>query len=56
VNKAFTSRTVARLRPRVEEITAELLDALAGQERADLVPSFATPLPITMICELLGVR
>ncbi|WP_103351422.1 cytochrome P450 [Amycolatopsis sp. CA-128772] len=56
VNKAFTARTVARLRPRVEEITTELLDALAGQERADLVPSFAAPLPITVICELLGVR
>jgi cytochrome P450 len=56
VNKAFTARTVARLRPRVEEITAELLDALAGQERADLVASFAAPLPITVICELLGVR
>jgi cytochrome P450 len=56
VNKAFTGRTVARLRPRVEEITAELLDALAGQERADLMPSFAAPLPITVICELLGVR
>jgi cytochrome P450 len=56
VNKAFTGRTVARLRPRVEAITAELLDALAGQERADLVPSFAAPLPITVICELLGVR
>ncbi|MEV6828108.1 cytochrome P450 [Amycolatopsis sp. NPDC051102] len=56
VNKAFTARTVARLRPRVEEITAGLLDALAGQERADLVASFAAPLPITVICELLGVR
>ncbi|RSD22955.1 cytochrome P450 family protein [Amycolatopsis eburnea] len=56
VNKAFTGRTIARLRPRVEEITAELLDALAGQERADLLPSFAAPLPITVICELLGVR
>jgi cytochrome P450 len=55
VNKAFTGRTVARLRPRIEEITAELLDALAGQDRADLLPSFAAPLPITVICELLGV-
>ncbi|MEA5364654.1 cytochrome P450 [Amycolatopsis sp., V23-08] len=55
VNKAFTGRTVARLRPRIEEITAELLDALAGRERADLLPSFAAPLPITVICELLGV-
>ncbi|MEU0533982.1 cytochrome P450 family protein [Amycolatopsis tolypomycina] len=56
VNKAFTARTVARLRPRVTEITAELLDTLAGQEQADLVASFAAPLPITVICELLGVR
>ncbi|WIV57075.1 cytochrome P450 family protein [Amycolatopsis nalaikhensis] len=56
VNKAFTARTVARLRPRVEEITAELLDGLAGRERADLLASFAAPLPITVICELLGVR
>ncbi|MET8999665.1 cytochrome P450 [Amycolatopsis sp. Hca4] len=56
VNKAFTARTVARLRPRVQEITDELLDGLAGQERADLVTSFAAPLPITVICELLGVR
>jgi cytochrome P450 len=56
VNKAFTARTVARLRPRVEEITADLLDALAGRERADLVASFAAPLPITVICELLGVH
>ncbi|WP_410620059.1 cytochrome P450 family protein [Amycolatopsis sp. cmx-8-4] len=55
VNKAFTGRTVARLRPRIEEITAELLDALTGRERADLLPSFAAPLPITVICELLGV-
>jgi cytochrome P450 len=55
VNKAFTGRTVARLRPRIEEITTELLDVLAGQERADLLPSFAAPLPITVICELLGV-
>ena len=55
VNKAFTARTVARLRPRIEEITAELLGALEGRERADLLAAFAEPLPITVICELLGV-
>ncbi|MFD9965803.1 cytochrome P450 [Amycolatopsis sp. NPDC058986] len=55
VNKAFTSRTVARLRPRIEEITASLLDAMAGQPSVDLLPAFAAPLPITVICELLGV-
>ncbi|MBB4685136.1 cytochrome P450 [Amycolatopsis jiangsuensis] len=56
VNRAFTARTVARLRPRIEEITRELLDGMAGQEQADLMTAFALPLPITVICELLGVR
>ncbi|SFQ36486.1 Cytochrome P450 [Amycolatopsis arida] len=55
VNKAFTARTVARLRPRIEEITGELLDAMAGRDTVDLLASFAFPLPITVICELLGV-
>lgn len=55
VNKAFTARTVARLRPRIEEITAELLDQMAAAGSVDLVKSFAFPLPTTVICELLGV-
>ncbi|WP_027943276.1 cytochrome P450 family protein [Amycolatopsis taiwanensis] len=55
VNKAFTARTVARLRPRIEEITAELLDEMAKAGSVDLVKSFAFPLPTTVICELLGV-
>ncbi|GAB3571640.1 cytochrome P450 [Amycolatopsis endophytica] len=55
VNKAFTARTVARMRSRIEEITDELLDALSGQGRADLLDAFAYPLPITVICELLGI-
>ncbi|TDP97189.1 cytochrome P450 family protein [Labedaea rhizosphaerae] len=55
VNKAFTSRTVARLQPRIEQITDELLDAMAGKENVDLLDTLAFPLPITVICELLGV-
>jgi cytochrome P450 len=56
VSRAFTVRRVAALRPRVEEITAELLDRLAGlPEPVDLVAEFAYPLPITVICELVGV-
>ncbi|GHF06994.1 cytochrome P450 [Amycolatopsis deserti] len=55
VNKAFTARTVARLRPRIEQITDELLDAMAARGRADLLDAFAYPLPITVICELLGI-
>ncbi|MFD6068965.1 MULTISPECIES: cytochrome P450 family protein [Amycolatopsis] len=56
VNQAFTSRTVSRLRPRIEQITAELLDGIGDAERADLLPAFAVPLPIRVICELLGVH
>lgn len=56
VNRAFTMRAVQRLEPRVEQITAELLDAMqAGAPEVDLLDAFAFPLPITVICELLGV-
>ncbi|MFD9461864.1 cytochrome P450 [Streptomyces sp. NPDC060027] len=55
IAREFTPRRVAALRPRVQEITDELLDAMLPRGRADLVESFAYPLPLTVICELLGV-
>uniref|UniRef100_A0AAU2UZW2 Cytochrome P450 n=1 Tax=Streptomyces sp. NBC_00003 TaxID=2903608 RepID=A0AAU2UZW2_9ACTN len=57
VAREFTPRRIEALRPRVQEITDGLLDAmLAAPERtADLVDSLAFPLPMTVICELLGV-
>jgi cytochrome P450 len=55
VSKAFTVRRVEALRPRVQQITDELLDRIAPRGRADLVAEFALPLPITVIGELLGV-
>jgi cytochrome P450 len=55
VNKAFTPRAVERLRPRVEEICADLLAAMAGRAELDLLEALAVPLPIRVICELLGV-
>jgi cytochrome P450 len=55
VNKAFTARRVEQLRPRIEAITAGLLDDMSTQREVDLLASFAFPLPITVICELLGV-
>jgi cytochrome P450 len=55
VNKAFTARRVEALRPRIEEITEDLLAEMAKQEEVDLLEAFAFPLPITVICELLGV-
>ncbi|MFG2230579.1 cytochrome P450 [Streptomyces sp. NPDC048723] len=57
VTREFTARRVESLRPRVQQITDELLDAMAARpdRRADLITSFAVPLPMTVICELLGV-
>jgi cytochrome P450 len=55
VNKAFTARRVEQLRPRVTTIAAALLDDMSARAEVDLLASFAFPLPITVICELLGV-
>lgn len=55
VNKVFTPRAVERLRPRMEEVTAELLDEMERAGQVDLMSAFAAPLPIAVICELLGV-
>lgn len=58
VNKAFTPAASARMRPTIEEVAAELIDGLHAQQHpgaVDLLVSYATPLPITVICRLLGV-
>ncbi|MFE5629004.1 cytochrome P450 [Streptomyces sp. NPDC056543] len=61
VSKAFTARRVEALRPRIETLTAGLLDRLDEAARegggvADLRRHFALPLPLGVICELLGVE
>ncbi|MCX5156957.1 cytochrome P450 [Streptomyces sp. NBC_00291] len=61
VGNAFTARQVERLRPRIEELTTGLLDDLGAAAAAspdgvaDLRTHFALPLPMSVICELLGV-
>jgi cytochrome P450 len=58
VSSAFSVRTVQGLRPRVQAIVDDLLDALAARDPgapADLVAELAFPLPFIVICELLGV-
>lgn len=55
VTAAFTRRRIEQLAPRIQHITDELLDTMATATRIDLIDSFAYPLPITVICELLGV-
>jgi cytochrome P450 len=60
VSRAFTVRRVSELRPSVERIAAELLDELAATSAAgpgpvDLLERFCYPLPITVICDLVGI-
>ncbi|MGE0501980.1 MAG: cytochrome P450 [Rhizobiaceae bacterium] len=55
VNRAFVSRQVERLRPRVTALANELIDQIEPDHAADLLPAFATPIPITVIAEMLGV-
>ncbi|KNB53490.1 cytochrome P450 family protein [Streptomyces caatingaensis] len=55
VTKAFTTGAVARLRPYIEHTVDRLLDDLPMDGEADLVAALAIPLPVTVICQLLGV-
>lgn len=55
VNRAFTPRSVAVMEPRIEEIAHELIDDFVGAGEGDLHDLFATPLPIIVIAEMLGV-
>ncbi|WP_258345016.1 cytochrome P450 [Saccharopolyspora gregorii] len=55
VSHAFTPKVVAGLEPRIAELTGELLDAVDGTDRLELVADLAYPLPVIVIAELLGV-
>jgi cytochrome P450 len=55
VSKAFTPRSIAAWRPRIEAVTDELLDRAAPTGEMDLIAGLALPVPATLICEMLGV-
>lgn len=55
VSRAFTPRTVEALRPRIEQIVEEQLDAVAKSGRMDVIRELAYPLPVTVIAEMLGI-
>ncbi|WP_338772631.1 cytochrome P450 [Nocardia vulneris] len=55
VSKAFTPRVVQQLEPRITAIVDDLLDKRSAAGAFDGVADFAYPLPVTVICELLGV-
>jgi cytochrome P450 len=55
VVKAFTARTVEDMRPRIQAIVDATLDRVAPLGRMDVIRDFAYPLPVTVICEMLGI-
>lgn len=55
LNRDFTNRALARMEAQVREITVGLLDAIPQGEEVDLVEALTAPLPVLVICELLGV-
>ena len=55
LSSAFTPRMVERLRPRIQRLVNDLLDAAAAQGQINVIRDLAYPLPATVIMELLGV-
>ncbi|MFE0474892.1 cytochrome P450 [Streptomyces sp. NPDC058947] len=55
VSGAFTPGAVDALAPRVEELAHRYIDAIAPRGEADLVTAYTGPLPMAVVCELLGV-
>jgi cytochrome P450 len=55
VNRAFVSRQIEKLRPRVAELAHGLIDGLGETRTIDLITAYCTPIPVTVIAELLGV-
>jgi cytochrome P450 len=55
VHKAFTPRLIEQMRERVQTITNDLLDAAQARGQMDLIHDFALPLPVNVICDILGI-
>ena len=55
VVKAFTARRVEDMRPRIQQVVDQTLDRIAAQGHMDLIEDFAFRLPVTIICDMLGI-
>jgi cytochrome P450 len=55
VVKAFTARRVEDMRPRIQQVVDETLDRVIPQGQMDLIEDFAFRLPVTIICDMLGI-
>jgi len=55
VVRAFTARRVEDMRPRIQEIVDDIIDRVEPRSRMDLIADFAFRLPVTVICDMLGI-
>lgn len=55
VNRAFVSRQVDRLKPRLEALSHQLIDGFENAGSVDLIQAYAKPLPVTIIANMLGI-
>ena len=55
VNRAFLSRRIEQLRPRIRELAGDLIDGFADAGTVDLLPNYAAPLPAIVIAEMIGL-
>ena len=55
VNRAFVSRQVEKLAPRIAALARERIDAIACDGAAELIEAFAAPIPVAVITDLIGV-
>jgi cytochrome P450 len=55
VNRAFVSRQIEKLKPGIAALAHQLIDAFEERGRADLIDKFATPIPVAIIADLIGV-
>ena len=55
VVQAFTAHRVEDMRPRIQEVVDQTIDRVAGRGYMDLIEDFAFRLPVTIICDMLGI-
>jgi cytochrome P450 len=55
VNRAFVSRQVEQLRPRIRQLAHEIIDGFEGKDSVDLIKAFAAPIPAIVIAEIIGL-
>jgi unspecific monooxygenase len=55
VNRAFVSRHVEQLRPRIQRLANEIIDGFEGEQSVDLIKAFAAPIPAIVIAEMIGL-